>query len=132
MARLHPRKPSVHDRLGYIHERARTQPEASFDNVFHFLKFKLLWMAFRKLKLNKAPGLDGVSVEDYGSNLLSNLQDLETRLQRGTYRPEPSLRRQIPKGKWQDATTGHRLRRGQNCPTRSRDDYGANLRGRLS
>ena len=91
-------KPSVHDRLGYIHERAHSQPDASFDNVFHLLKFNLLWIAFRKLKLNKAPGADGVSVEDYGSNLLSNLQDLESRLQRGTYRPQPSLRRQIPKG----------------------------------
>ena len=91
-------KPSVHDRLDYIHERAHSQPDASFDNVFHLLKFKLLWIAFGKLKLNKAPGVDGLSVEDYGSNLLSNLQDLETRLQRGTYRPQPSLRRQIPKG----------------------------------
>ena len=90
--------PSVHDRLGYIHERAQAQPTADFGNVFHLLKYELLWTAFRKLKLNKAPGVDGVSVEDYDTNLRSNLQDLESRLQRGAYRPQPSLRRQIPKG----------------------------------
>ena len=66
--------------------------------MFHLLKFDLLWFAFRKLKLNKAPGVDGVSVEDYEANLRSNLLDLESRLQRGAYRPQPSLRRDIPKG----------------------------------
>jgi RNA-directed DNA polymerase len=90
--------PAVHDRLSYIHERAQAQPTADFSNVFHLLKFDLLWFAFRKLKLNKAPGVDGVSVEDYETNLRSNLLDLESRLQRGAYRPQPSLRRDIPKG----------------------------------
>jgi len=89
---------SVHDRLSYIHERAQQQPAADFANVFHLMKYQLLWSAFHKLKLNKAPGVDGVSVEDYEANLRSNLQDLESRLQRGAYRPQPSLRRNIPKG----------------------------------
>jgi group II intron reverse transcriptase/maturase len=88
----------VQEKLGYIHERAQQQPEATFDNVFHLLKFKLLWQAFRKLKRGKAPGVDGVSVEDYESNLLGNLKDLESRLQRGAYHPQPSQRRNIPKG----------------------------------
>jgi RNA-directed DNA polymerase len=90
--------PSVLDRLDYIHERAQTQPAVDFSNVFHLLKYELLWHAFRKLKRNKAPGHDGVSVDDYESNLRSNLRDLESRLQRGAYRPQPSLRRNIPKG----------------------------------
>ena len=90
--------PSVLDRLGYIHERALAQPTADFSNVFHLLKYELLWHAFRKLKLNKAPGVDGITVQDYEANLRSNLQDLESRLQRGAYRPQPSLRRNIPKG----------------------------------
>ncbi len=89
---------SVHDRLGYIHERAQQQPAADFSNVFHLMKYELLWHAYRKLKLNKAPGVNGVSVEDYEANLRDNLRDLESRLQRGAYRPQPSLRREIPKG----------------------------------
>lgn len=90
--------PSVFDRLGYIHERAQSQTTADFSNLFHLLKTDLLWHAFKKLKLNKAPGVDGVSVDDYESNLRSNLLDLESRLQRGAYQPQPSLRRDIPKG----------------------------------
>jgi len=90
--------PSVLDRLGYIHDRAERQPIADFSNVFHLLKYKLLWHAFRKLKRDKAPGVDGVSADDYEANLRSNLQELESRLQRGAYRPQPSLRRDIPKG----------------------------------
>ncbi|MGB7344807.1 MAG: hypothetical protein WBD20_11365, partial [Pirellulaceae bacterium] len=73
-------------------------PTADFANVFHLMKYELLWHAFRRLKLNKAPGVDGVSVEDYEANLRDNLQDLASRLQRGAYRPQPSLRREIPKG----------------------------------
>ena len=81
----------MHDRLDYIHQRAQKQSTATFDNVFHMLKLKLLWLAFRKLKHNKAPGIDGMSVEDYGSNVLENLQNLESRLQRGAYQPRHPL-----------------------------------------
>ena len=62
------------------------------------LNTELLFYAFRRLKRGKAPGVDGVTVEDYEENLRENLQDLEDRLHRGSYRPQPSLRREIPKG----------------------------------
>jgi group II intron reverse transcriptase/maturase len=90
--------PTVTERLSYIHDRAQRQPTADFDNVFHLLKYELLWLAFRRLKRKKAPGVDGQTVEDYEANLRNNLQDLASRLQRGAYRPQPSLRRDIPKG----------------------------------
>ena len=66
--------------------------------MFHLLKYELLWHAFRRIKRKAAPGTDGQSVDDYEENLRSNLQDLERRLQRGAYQPQPSLRRNIPKG----------------------------------
>ena len=90
--------PTVTERLSYIHDRAQKQPTADFDNVFHLLKYELLWLAFRRLKRNKAPGIDGQSVDDYEANLRNNLRDLASRLQRGAYRPQPSLRKDIPKG----------------------------------
>ncbi len=37
-------------------------------------------------------------MDQYEENLQGNLQDLETRLHRQSYRPQPSLRRDIPKG----------------------------------
>jgi len=90
--------PTVIERLSYIHDRAQEQPTADFNNVYHLLKYDLLWLAFRRLKRKKASGVDGLSVDDYETNLRSNLQDLESRLQRGAYRPFPSLRKDIPKG----------------------------------
>jgi len=62
------------------------------------LDYELLWHAFHKLKRDKAPGADGVTVDGYEANLEDNLKDLETRLHRQSYRPQPSLRRDIPKG----------------------------------
>ena len=68
--------PTVIERLSYIHDRAQKQPTADFNNVYHLLKYELLWFAFRRLKRKKAPGVDGLSVEDYETNLRSNLRDL--------------------------------------------------------
>ena len=88
----------VHDRLDRITNRAESDPAATFGNVFSLLNRELLFYAFGKLKRGKAPGVDGVMVEDYEENLRENLQDLEDRLHRDSYRPRPSLRRGIPKG----------------------------------
>jgi group II intron reverse transcriptase/maturase len=89
---------SVLDRLDRITKRAETHPEETFNNVFSLLTYELLWHAFRKLKRDKAPGHDGVTVDQYEEALRENLQDLLARLHRGAYRPQPSLRRDIPKG----------------------------------
>ena len=62
------------------------------------LDVDLLRQAFHKLERGKAPGVDGMTLEQYEANLESNLQDLANRLQRQSYRPRPSLRKDIPKG----------------------------------
>lgn len=105
LSRDRDRSPSVHrdgiavlTRLDRITQRAETQPEAVFNNLFSLLNFELLWHAFRRLKRGKVPGVDGVTVEAYEANLRSNLNDLLQRLHRGSYRPRPSLRKNIPKG----------------------------------
>ena len=89
---------TVLDRLGRITNRAETHPEEVFNNLFTLLTAELLWLAFRRLKKNKAPGVDGVTVDQFEEHLKVNLSDLLTRLHRGTYRPHPSLRCDIPKG----------------------------------
>jgi group II intron reverse transcriptase/maturase len=88
----------VNDRLDRITLRVESDWAATFDNLFSLLNKELLFHAFRKLKRNKAPGVDGQSVDDYEEDLQGNLQDLEDRLHRGSYRPQVSLRRDIPKG----------------------------------
>ena len=89
---------SVLDRLDRITKRAETHPEEEFNNLFSLLTYELLWYAFRKLKRDKAPGVDGVTVDQYEEHLRENLQDLRARLHRGAYHPQPSLRCDIPKG----------------------------------
>jgi len=96
---VHSDGPSVLTRLNFITYRAEDDPAATFDNLYTLLNHELLWHAFRKLKRDKAPGIDGMTVDQYEANLQANLQDLETRLHRQSYRPQPSLRRGIPKGK---------------------------------
>ena len=89
---------TVLDRLDRITQRAEAQPEERFNNLFSLLNYELLGHAFRRLKRDKAPGIDGITVDQYEENLRDNLLDLLTRLHRGAYRPQPSLRRDIPKG----------------------------------
>lgn len=89
---------SVLIRLARITQRAEQHPEERFNNLFSLLTYELLWYAFRKLKRGKAPGVDGVTVTQYEANLQENLLDLLARLHRGTFRPQPSLRCDIPKG----------------------------------
>ena len=56
-----------------------------------------LWTAFFALKRKAAPGVDGVTWQDYEADLEPNLEDLHGRVQRGVYRPQPSRRTYIPK-----------------------------------
>jgi retron-type reverse transcriptase len=49
------------------------------------------------LKRNAAPGVDGLTWQDYEADLELRLVDLHARVQRGAYRALPSRRRYIPK-----------------------------------
>ena len=89
---------SVLQRLDRIHQRAGTHPDEVFNNLYSLLNHQLLWHAFRRLKRGKAPGVDNVTLEDYEEELEANLQSLLLRLHNGSYRPQPSLRKNIPKG----------------------------------
>ena len=89
---------SVLRRLDRIKDRAEQHPQEVFNNLLSLLTPELLRLAFGRLKRNKAPGVDEVTVEDYAADLENNLHDLLQRLHCGSYRPKPSLRRDIPKG----------------------------------
>jgi RNA-directed DNA polymerase len=59
---------------------------------------ELLRLAFRSLRKQAAPGVDGQSYEDYAAELDGNLRDLYGRLRSGRYQA-PAIRRvYIPKG----------------------------------
>jgi RNA-directed DNA polymerase len=65
--------PTVLTRLDHIHQRAESQPDAVFNNLFSLLNYELLWFAFRRLKRGKAPGVDGVTLEDYEARINSTV-----------------------------------------------------------
>ena len=79
-----------------IGERAAKKGER-FNNLFCHLKVENLREAFRHLDKSKAAGIDGVTKGEYARDLEANLQALTERLHKGTYRPQPRKRVEIPK-----------------------------------
>ena len=66
-------------------------------SIHHKMDVRLLLEAHRLLESKKAPGTDGVSKEDYASNLQENLEDLLSRVRGQTYRAPAVRRVDIPK-----------------------------------
>jgi len=77
--------------------RAGENPHLKFTSLAHLLTVDFLKQCFRELKKDKASGVDGVTVEEYGKRLEENLKDLVQRLKAKRYRPQPVRRVYIPK-----------------------------------
>ena len=88
---------SVSQALDRIRQAARQRKKERFTALFHHISLDLLRMAFLDLKRNAAPGVDGLTWQDYEADLDRNLTDLHARVHRGAYRALPSRRRYIPK-----------------------------------
>jgi len=65
--------------------------------LLHHVTVDLLRDAFLALSRRAAPGVDGMTWQDYEADLEGNLQRLHARVHRGTYRAQPVRRRFIPK-----------------------------------
>jgi group II intron reverse transcriptase/maturase len=87
----------VSQALGRVRQAAKLKRKERFTALLHHVNPDLLRLSFYALKRNAAPGVDGVTWEDYEANLEGNLQDLHARVHRGAYRAQPSRRRYIPK-----------------------------------
>jgi RNA-directed DNA polymerase len=83
--------------LDRVRRMARTDKEARFTALLHHVHVDRLRAAYLALEPKAAPGVDGVTWEDYGEDLGANLRDLHARVQRGAYRARPSRRVYIPK-----------------------------------
>lgn len=88
---------SVLQPLGRIREAARRDKQARFTALLHHVTPTLLKWAFYNLKKAAAPGVDGVTWDQYEAGLPEKLADLHQRVQRGAYRAQPSRRQYIPK-----------------------------------
>ncbi len=91
------RRSSVSQGLDRVRTAARQRKKERFTALLHHVTVDLLREGFLALKCHAAPGVDGVTWQDYEADLEGNLQDLHIRVQRGTYRAQPVRRRFIPK-----------------------------------
>src|SRR5574337_108799 len=91
------RRASVSPGLDRVRNAARQRKKEKFTALLHHVTIDLLRDAFLALERRAAPGVDGVTWQDYEANLEDNLQELHTRVHRGTYRAQPVRRRFIPK-----------------------------------
>ena len=80
-------------------ERAKRDPEGQLRSVAHLLDVDALRRAYGRIRLKAAVGVDGVTKEEYGKELESNLRDLHGRMRSMRYRHQPIRRVRIPKEK---------------------------------
>src|SRR5262245_4352677 len=83
--------------LDRVRQAARQRKKERFTALLHHINVDTLKTAFYALKRKAAPGVDGITWQDYESDLELRLEDLHGRVHRGAYRPQPSRRAYIPK-----------------------------------
>lgn len=97
-------------KLRLIAEKARKDKGFKFSSLSHLINEESLSWCYGELKKDKAPGIDGVTVLEYGENLKINLENLIERMKANKYRPQPVKRVFIPK-------PGKKEKRGLGIPT---------------
>jgi hypothetical protein len=83
--------------LAHVRETAKQVKKSKFTALLHHVTVDLLRDSYYALKRSAAPGLDGVTWQEYGRGLEARLVNLHGRIHRGAYRALPSLRTWIPK-----------------------------------
>lgn len=80
-----------------IAEKSALRKEHRFQNLVNELTPSYLKWCWGKLNKKASPGVDKLTVREYGQDLLKNISDLHGRLKRGAYRAKLIARRFIPK-----------------------------------
>ena len=83
--------------LERVRETARRHRKLKFTALLHHVSIDLLRESYYSLKKKAAPGVDGVTWEEYGRDLEARLAALHGRIHRRAYRAQPSRRAWIPK-----------------------------------
>jgi RNA-directed DNA polymerase len=83
--------------LAGVRKAAKERKEMKFTALLHHLTVALLRDSFYALKRKAAPGIDGMTWEEYETGLEGRLADLHRRVHRGAYQAQPSRRVYIPK-----------------------------------
>lgn len=83
--------------LDGVRKAARLKKKERFTALLHHITVDTLQTAFYALRGKAAPGVDGMTWQDYEADLEPRLRELHERVHRGAYRPQPSRRTYIPK-----------------------------------
>lgn len=83
--------------LAGVRKAAKERKQERFTTLLHHVTTELLEESFRSLQRRAAPGVDGVTWQEYEEGLKERLADLKDRIHRGAYRARPSRRIYIPK-----------------------------------
>jgi group II intron reverse transcriptase/maturase len=83
---------TVSTKLQRIAEQAVRDPKRVFTTLGHLIDVEFLKEAFHRTRKDAAPGVDGVTAEEYGKNLDENLRNLHERLRTGRYKAPPVKR----------------------------------------
>jgi RNA-directed DNA polymerase len=83
--------------LDRVRRIAQKDKDAKFTALLHHVDVDRLRAAYRALRPRAAPGVDGVTWHEYGTDLEENLRDLHRRVHCGSYRAKPVRRAYIPK-----------------------------------
>ena len=87
--------PTTLQRIG---QRAKEKSKEKWTHLLTHLRVPLRTEAYQRLRKDAATGVDAVTWAAYGERLDERLRDLEDRIHRGTYHPQPVRRVYIPKG----------------------------------
>jgi RNA-directed DNA polymerase len=88
---------SLSPQLLKVVERAQREPEGRFHSLAHLIDVSALERAYHRMRKDAAVGVDGITKEQYGQALESNLRDLHARMKAKRYRHQPIRRVTIPK-----------------------------------
>jgi len=83
--------------LQRVREAAKREKRLRFTALLHHVSVALLTNSFYALKREAAPGVDGLTWQEYETDLDKRLEDLHSRVHRGAYRALPSKRAYILK-----------------------------------
>jgi RNA-directed DNA polymerase len=83
--------------LAGVRRAAKARKGEKFTALLHHLTTGILQDSFYALKRQAAPGVDGVTWQEYEAGVEDRVKDLHSRVHRGAYRAQPSRRVYIPK-----------------------------------
>jgi retron-type reverse transcriptase len=83
--------------LAGVREAAKRKKDARFTALLHHVDPNLLRDSFYALQRQAAPGVDGLTWQEYECGLEGRLAALHEAVHRGSYRAQPSRRVFIPK-----------------------------------